>query len=102
MMQRIVTVFLCVALFPSARLAGQQPHSNWSVRLDKYGYSRLRQRTALAPYSKGVLGGKKSHVALAIALKESATIASQSLANSRSNLSLFIFDANDGALTAKC
>jgi hypothetical protein len=91
--QVILTVLLAAALPPTALLALEQRHPQWSVDLGKHGYSESLG-TALAVTD--------NRVALAFDVKEPATGLPQAPAEPRSRLSLLIFDANNGTLSAKC
>jgi hypothetical protein len=98
----ILTVVLCAKFCATPLLAREQRHPYWSVDLDQYGLSNGRPGTATASYSESIVAATDNYVAVAFDVKEPVGSPPHLPAEAQSSLSLVIFDANNGKLSATC
>lgn len=102
---RFTVAMLLISLFcaslPIRVGAKKHLHRRWSVDLAGYGYSTSATGPATFRYAKTTVAASNKVVALAIAIGE-GNAASTTFANLPWQLSLLIFDADNGKLRAKC
>lgn len=96
----ILTVALWAIFSPISFLALNTSTPAWFIDLDKYGDSAGQPDAAPALHSEYALAATDKYVAVALAVRGSATRPPQ--VDSQSKMSLLILDANSGKLSAKC
>jgi hypothetical protein len=99
---QFLIVMLLASFSPASLLASPQRHPHWSVDLAKYGYFTGPAGTASALHSDDAVAATDRYVAVAVDVKGTAADPPKMPAEPQSKLSLLIFEADNGKLSAKC
>jgi hypothetical protein len=98
----VLTLAAYAAFSPISAMAGEGRHPQWSLDLGRYRTSKLRLGTAPASYLESVVAVTNSYVAVGLDVEEPITGPPQESTKRQSKLSLLIFGADNGKLSAKC
>lgn len=93
---------LVSAAIPVCLLGKQQQGPHWSVDLTRYGYPTEHHGAATVPYSDATVAASNNNVVLALNVEQDGGITGDAFLNSTWQLSLLVFNAENGKLGAKC
>ncbi|HEV2315755.1 MAG TPA: hypothetical protein VGR94_10645 [Candidatus Acidoferrales bacterium] len=98
----ILVVALVSVAIPVCLLGTQQQDPHWSVDLRRYGHPTEHHGAATVPYSDATVEASNDKVVLALNVEQDGGTTGDAFVNSPGQLSLLVFNAENGKLSAKC